>query len=139
MFTEKEQEYLRSQTFGRLATIGRDGQPHNVPVGFSYNADLGTIDIAGRGMPDSQKYKNVQRDDRVALLIDDVQGEDHEIVRAIEIKGVAVAARGGKLIRPHCADEIIRIFPARILAWGIDAGIAEGVNSRNVAVHGEAG
>ena len=33
-FTEKEIEYLRGQPLGRLATVGRDGSPHVVPVGF---------------------------------------------------------------------------------------------------------
>jgi hypothetical protein len=33
-FTETEIEYLRGQLLGRLATVGRDGSPHVVPVGF---------------------------------------------------------------------------------------------------------
>ena len=33
-FTEKEIEYLRGQRLGRMATVGRDGSPHVVPVGF---------------------------------------------------------------------------------------------------------
>ncbi len=33
-FSQKETEYLRGQLLGRLATIGSDGAPHVVPVGF---------------------------------------------------------------------------------------------------------
>jgi hypothetical protein len=39
VFTDAEIEYLRSQTLGRVATLGRDGHPHVTPVTFSYNED----------------------------------------------------------------------------------------------------
>ena len=45
-FTPNEIEYLGGQRLGRLATVGADGEPHSVPVGFHYNAALGTIDNA---------------------------------------------------------------------------------------------
>ncbi len=44
-FTEKEIEYLWGQRLGRLATVNGEGEPHVVPVGFRYNADLDAIDI----------------------------------------------------------------------------------------------
>jgi len=43
-FTEKEIEYLRRQRLGRLATVGADGSPHIVPVGFRLDAEAGTIE-----------------------------------------------------------------------------------------------
>ena len=42
-----EIDFLNRADLGRLATVQRNGTPQNSPVGFSYNADLGTIDIAG--------------------------------------------------------------------------------------------
>jgi hypothetical protein len=36
IFTPAEKVYLQSQRLGRLATVGPDGQPHVVPVGFRY-------------------------------------------------------------------------------------------------------
>ena len=36
-FTDAEISYLKIQRLGRLATVGPDGQPHVVPVGFRYN------------------------------------------------------------------------------------------------------
>ena len=42
-FTPNEIAYLGSQRLGRLATVGADGEPHNVPVGFHYNPALGTM------------------------------------------------------------------------------------------------
>jgi len=47
-FTAAEIAYLRSQFLGRLATAGRNGQPHVVPVTFRYNETLGAIEIRGR-------------------------------------------------------------------------------------------
>lgn len=46
-FTDREIEYLQGQRLARLATVGPDGRPHVVPVGFRYNAELETIDIGG--------------------------------------------------------------------------------------------
>lgn len=48
VFTVAELDYLASQRLGRLATVGPDGAPQNNPVGFSVNAEDGTIDIGGR-------------------------------------------------------------------------------------------
>ena len=58
-FTEKEIAYFTSQRLGRLATVNSQGELHVVPVGFTYNADLDTIDIGGvrgtfAGTPDSR-------------------------------------------------------------------------------------
>jgi Pyridoxamine 5'-phosphate oxidase len=47
VFTEAEIEYLRGQMHGHLATVGRDSQPHVVPMTFWLNLDEDTIDIGG--------------------------------------------------------------------------------------------
>ena len=47
-FTPAEIEYIKSQRLGRLATVNSTGEPHVVPVGFRYNAELDTIDIGGQ-------------------------------------------------------------------------------------------
>jgi pyridoxamine 5'-phosphate oxidase family protein len=47
VFTPAEIAYLQSQLIGRIATIGSDGQPHVVPVGFRYNPEHDSIDIGG--------------------------------------------------------------------------------------------
>jgi pyridoxamine 5'-phosphate oxidase family protein len=54
-FTAAEVGYLMGQRVGRLATAGADGKPHVVPVGFRYNADLGTIDIGGHDFAQRKK------------------------------------------------------------------------------------
>jgi hypothetical protein len=50
-FTEGELEYLAPQDatrrLGRIATVGRDGTPHVVPVGWRFNAEHDAIDVGG--------------------------------------------------------------------------------------------
>ena len=64
-FTPNEVEYLNSQRLGRLATVGADGAPHTVPVGFHYNSALGTIDIGGHALQKSRKFRDVAHDARL--------------------------------------------------------------------------
>ena len=45
--TDAEQRFLARRARGHLATIGPDGTPQVKPLGFSYNRELGTIDISG--------------------------------------------------------------------------------------------
>ena len=59
VFSQNEIEYLGSGLLGRLATAGRDGTPHVAPVGmFSHNAALGTIDIGGRALTNTKKFRD---------------------------------------------------------------------------------
>ena len=47
-FTDEELAYLRGERrLARLATVGADGTPHVVPVGWSLDAELDAIEIAG--------------------------------------------------------------------------------------------
>lgn len=46
-FTDTEVDYLSTQPLGRLATTQPDGTLQVSPVGFRYNYQTATIDIAG--------------------------------------------------------------------------------------------
>jgi pyridoxamine 5'-phosphate oxidase family protein len=119
-FTPAEVAYLQSQRLGRLATVNTAGEPHVVPVAYSYNAKLDTIDIGGFGMGRSKKLRDVRRNALVAFVVDDVQPEPR-LVRGVEVRGRAVALdEGGQALGARCDAEFIRIKPARIVAWGID-------------------
>ncbi|MEV0266954.1 PPOX class F420-dependent oxidoreductase [Streptomyces sp. NPDC050617] len=120
-FSAQQIAYLRQQGYGRLATVGVSGEPHNVPVSFEVDAERGTIEITGRGMGESRKFRNVRADGRVSFVVDDIPSRDPEVVRAVVIHGIAEALdTGGRERRPHCADEMIRIHPRRVIAWGIE-------------------
>jgi pyridoxamine 5'-phosphate oxidase family protein len=110
-FSRDELEYLHSGLLGRLATVGRDGTPHIPPVGvFSHNAGLGTIDIGGRDMASTKKFRDVGRSGRAAFVVDDILQPPWR-PRGIEVRGRAEAVEG--------ARALIRIHPERIVSWGI--------------------
>ena len=120
VFTDEEIEYLKSQLLGRLATVGPDGQPHAVAVSFRYNAQLDTIDIGGHDFARRKKYQDVQRNPRVAFLVDDLVSVNPWRVRGIEVRGEAeVLTSGGEALGPGFAPEMFRIRPRRIVSWGI--------------------
>ncbi len=105
--------YLNAQRRGRLATVSPGGSPQNKPVGYCYNADLGTIDIVGFNMERSAKYRNIGVNPAVSFVVDDAIGEGASNMRMLEIRGDAeqVAADGARLIRIH---------PRRLVSWNID-------------------
>ena len=120
VFTDEEIEYLKSQLLGRLATVGPDGQPHVVAVSFCYNAQLDTIDIGGHDFARRKKYRDVQRNPRVALIVDDMVSVNPWRPQGIEVRGEAeVLSSGGEALGPGFAPEMFRIRPQRIVSWGI--------------------
>ena len=121
VFTSAEVAYLRSQRLGRLATVGPDGQPHVTPVGIHYNPELDTIDIGGHGFARRKKYRDVQRNPRVALVVDDLASISPWVVRGIEIRGeVETLESGGEALGPGFDPEMFRIRPRRVVSWGLE-------------------
>jgi pyridoxamine 5'-phosphate oxidase family protein len=133
VFTPAEITYLRSQPLGRLATVGPDGQPHVVPMGFRINTDLGTIDIGGLHLSQTKKWRDLARNPRIAFVVDDIASRDPWRVRMIEIRGEAeLLENGGREIMARFEDALIRIHPRRIVAFGIEAENAP-LNARSVS------
>ena len=91
-----------------------------VAVGFRYNAELDTIDIGGHDFARRKKYQDVQRNPRVALLVDDLASVNPWRVRGIEVRGEAeVLPSGGEALGPGFAPEMFRLRARRIVSWGI--------------------
>ena len=112
VFTEAELRYLTGgRRLGRLATVGTDGTPHVVPVGWIYNAARDTIDISGYELEQSKKFRDVARTGRAAIVIDDLESTDPWRPRAVEVRG-----RGEAIALPTA---LIRIHPERIVSWGL--------------------
>ena len=120
-FTEKELDYLQSQRLGRLATVNAAGEPHVVPLTYRYNPELDAIDLFGMGMARSKKYRDAGRTGRAAFVVDDAGGEWR--IRGVEVRGRAEAVTsGGKGVDERFDDQFIRLYPQRIVGWGLDAG-----------------
>jgi pyridoxamine 5'-phosphate oxidase family protein len=119
-FTDAERRFLARQTRGHLATIGPDGIPQVKPLGFAYNAALGTIDISGYNMANSAKYRNVRSNPHVAFVVDEVTAPTMQGAHFLEIRGDAETAVGPRDATGHLASEIIRIHPRRVLSFNVD-------------------
>jgi len=129
MFTPEEIAYLQSQPLGRLGTLSPTGSPRVVPVGFDVDAASGTIVISGYHLDDTSKWKAIQRDPRVAFVVDDIVSTNPWTVRMMEIRGHAeTLSEGGKQINPAFGDAVIRITPDRIASFGI-AGSPSGTRT----------
>lgn len=139
VFTEDEIAYLREQVHARLATVGRDGQPHVIPVTYRFNADEDSIDVGGMNFGAGKKWRDAQHNPKVTLLIDDVLRNPRR-ARALEIRGEAeLHETGGNEINPrfpNFAGQFFRIRPTRVVGWGLEEGGVDGrgftVNARSV-------
>ena len=93
MFSERELDFLSSQTLGRLATLQADGTLQVNPVGFTYNIELDTFDIHGYRLSSSRKFRNVAENGRVAFVVDDVPSVDPWRVRCSRSAGTRRPSR----------------------------------------------
>ena len=122
-FSEKEIEYLRGQRLARIATVGPEGSPHVVPVGFRLAADEDTIEIGGHGLSRSKKWRDLQANPRIAFVVDDLVTMSPWTPRGIEVRDRAeLNDEGGQdKFSGGGWDKVwIRVVPERIVSWGID-------------------
>ena len=112
-FTARELAYLQSgqARLARIATVGRDGMPHVVPAGWSYDTENDAIDIGGIDLTSTKKYRDAARTGTAAVVIDDV-------LPPWRPRGVEVRGRAEVIQRP---EPRIRIHPTRIVSWGLDS------------------
>ena len=118
VFSAKELEYLADRRLGRLATVDSQGLPHVVPLGWTYNPALDTIDVGGRDMARTKKFRNAAANPLVALVIDDVLPPWRP--RGVMVRGEAeslaeATSAGGEPLGP-----IIRVHPIEVISWGLD-------------------
>jgi pyridoxamine 5'-phosphate oxidase family protein len=132
-FTSAEVAYLQSQRLARIATTGRDGQPHVVPVSFRYNPDLDTIDVGGHDFTQRKKWRDVHENPRAAIVIDDLASVDPWRPRMLEVRGdVEVLPSGGQTLGPGFDQQMFRIRPRRITSFGLDPDAPFGAHARSV-------
>ncbi|MGA8014869.1 MAG: PPOX class F420-dependent oxidoreductase [Candidatus Dormiibacterota bacterium] len=122
-FTEKEVEYLHGQRLGRVATVDGDASPHVVPVGFRLDDKTETIEVGGHGLSKSKKWRDLQANPRIAIVVDDLASVQPWTPRGIEIRGHAELQNEGGVERFGGGgwDSVwIRIVPERIVSWGLE-------------------
>lgn len=117
-FSVAELAYLSERRLGRLATIGPDGVPHLVPLGWTYNPALDTIDVGGRDFARTKKFRNARANPKVALVIDDVLPPWRP--RCVMVRGEAQALDEAASADGEPLGPIIRIHPRQVISWGLD-------------------
>lgn len=120
IFDTDHAKYLAEQRHGVLATVAPSGSPQAKPVGFRYDPETGTIEIAGFEMEHSAKFRNIAINQHVAFTVDDVPDPDAGAagVRFMEIRGIAeqvrLEARAGGV-----SSWVIRIHPRRLVSYNV--------------------
>lgn len=129
IFSQKETEYLTLQRLARIATAASSSrediiQPDVVPVGFDFDGEY--FYVSGMTLVKSTKYKNVQKNPTVALVVDDLKSVNPWEPRGIRIYGIAdiVTRQDGYMQQTdHPSITYIRIKPLKKWSWGIDAPV----------------
>lgn len=120
------------ERISRVATVGRDGRPHVVPV---CHAAAGGRVYFGTGR-DSLKLRHLRANPNLALSVD-LYAEDWSLLKGVLIQGAAAVIEGGPRFRkfrdllyrkyPQYPKEsalgerdsvIIEITPRRVSSWG---------------------
>jgi PPOX class probable F420-dependent enzyme len=78
---EEVSAYLASARTAVLVTIGPDGVPDPVGMWFVMDGD----DLVMRTYAKSQKVRNLERDPRVSVLVED--GETYQTLRGVQLTG----------------------------------------------------
>ena len=114
-----------------LTTIGRDGFPHSIPIGYFRLGD----DVYVGCRAGTQKIRNIERNPRVSLLVQD--GRTMGDIRGVMIQGDATVftapddllrlSREAARLRGTPEDQLptearpgaayIRVTPKRIISW----------------------
>jgi pyridoxamine 5'-phosphate oxidase family protein len=130
-FSKKEVEYLKSQPLARISTVSaEDLQPDVSPVGFDFDGEY--FYVSGIHLSKTRKYKNVLKNNKVALVIDDLETVNPWAPRAVRIYGTAdiVTRQGGYMDRAHSSSSssppsYIRIRPLKKWSWGVEEPVFE--------------
>jgi pyridoxamine 5'-phosphate oxidase family protein len=133
VFSDAEIAYMQSQRLARLAT-SLNGQPHVVPLAFRYNPETDTIDVGGHDFAKRKKYRDVHRNPRVAIVIDDLASVDPWRPRMIEVRGEAeILPTGGEAVGRGFDPDMFRIRPRRIISIGLEGEGPFGLHARSVS------
>lgn len=87
VFTPDEVKFLKESRLARIATVSPTGQPHVVPIGFEFND--GFFYFGGYNITKSLKFRNIQKNNKVGLTVDDLISANPWTPRFIIIRGIA--------------------------------------------------
>jgi PPOX class probable F420-dependent enzyme len=98
-------KFIETQKTVQVATIGRDGMPHVMPLWFAIDGG----DIILETFTKSQKIKNLERDNRISILFED--GQTYDQLRGVSIQATAELIRDHDLVHKHHLAVLVRNQP----------------------------
>ncbi|CAB5063239.1 unannotated protein [freshwater metagenome] len=110
-FTVAELNYLKSQPLMRFASASVNGRPDVAPVVFEI--DDNDILTGGFDITHTVRYKNIQSNPRVSVVVDDLASINPWSPRGIKIIG-------GAIIEEFNGSQRFRISPEVIISWAIN-------------------
>ena len=110
-YTSAEVQYLTSQPLMRFATASLSGRPDVAPVVFEVDGD--DILTAGFDITHTVRYRNIQSNPRVSVVVDDLASVEPWSPRGIKIIGNAI-------IEEVDGSPRFRITPTVIISWAIN-------------------
>jgi len=131
--TKTESDFVQSQGVARLATIGADGAPHNVPV--CPVLDRGKVYIGTE--TEAKKVKNIRSNPQVTIVFDQYR-DSWNGLRGVMLQCTAriVEQKEFKNIRQKLYDKypkyesqsalepgesvIVELLPEKKFSWGFD-------------------
>lgn len=119
--TAAELAYLKDQRLGRLATVNARGEPQVNPVMAFWNGPVACVDVGGKNMDASRKYRNASLSGAWAsIVIDDMRNHDPSTIRCVEIRGTVQTIAQPTDSAARTPGPIIRIKPTQVISWGLD-------------------
>lgn len=115
-FTDEEAEFIGQSNLARIATSSKSNQPHVVPVTFEFDGER--FYFSGWNLQQSLKFRNIQDNDKVALVIDDLTSVRPWRPRGIEIRGHAEVEQNDDGL-------YVKVIPERKISWGLVKGGAD--------------
>lgn len=123
---------LHGTRTGKLATVRKDGRPHVVPIWFDLDGDAIVFTTGG----ESVKAKNMKRDPRVSICVDD----ETPPFSFVQVEGIASFSEdlkemlywatriGGRYMGDDQAEAfgkrnavpgeiLVRVTPTKIIGW----------------------
>ena len=120
MSADEVDAFLRATRKVQVATLGTDGTPHLTTL-FHVVDDRGRIAFWTYGR--SQKIRNLERDPRISLLVED--GEDYFELRGVSVRGTAEVVRDLDPVREVGTAVALRMIGADTPEALGDVGVAE--------------
>ena len=119
MLSEAESEYLKTQRLARIATVSPNGEPEVSPVAFEYDGKCFYVGSHDQSIFfRTRRYKNITSgNNRVSLVIDDLESIDPWKPRGIKIRGKAEVVEHHGIFGK---GSYLRITPKVTISWQIE-------------------